>query len=409
MEFLNPGLLWGALAISLPVILHFWHQKRGKELAWAANRWLSGLVLQKSRGMRLENILLLILRCLLLILLVLYLSEPLFRRFSGKQEKIHWVQAKKEVVENFRFELEEAGKKGEKRFWFNGEPVTELTVLPEDNHTDLQMGINKVKTEGSAEIYLSDTGDFTRFTKVYLPAPYTLHTLKSHSMEAGGAEEFSGNRLSGKEKGEALSVLLESGKVLAEEDNILPESEKSFSENEKVLTEGDKVLSTSRKVLPENRIGLMEAEKKSISAALKAITEVYGLHFEIDEQRRPGQLYDLVFSHQPDSSAGLSVVSGAASLTADRMTGHDRVIWFNELLKPETSDAVFNGELPEILLEAWLAGKETAVKVLSDLQLRDKFATRQAGRAESSFHSVILVLFILALGAERWLAIHKNS
>lgn len=388
MEFLNPGLLWGALAVSLPVILHFWHQKRGKELAWAANRWLSGLVLQKSRGMRLENILLLILRCLLLILLVLYLSEPLFKRFSGKQEKIHWVQPKKDVVENFRFELEEAEKKGEKRFWFNGEPVVDLTVLPEDNSTDLQVGINKVKTEGSAEIYLSDTDDFTRFVKVYLPAPYTLHPLKSRLGEAAGGEKLLENRLAAGEKSGPVRVLLESRKILAEGEEVLPE-------NEEVLPASEKVLE--------------EREKKSILAALKAITEVYGLSFEIDEQRKAGQLYDLVFSHQPDSSAGLSVVSGAATLAAGQMTGHDRVIWFNELLKPETSDAVFNGELPEILLEAWMAGKETTVKVLSDRQLRDKFAIRQAGRAESSLHSVILILFILVLGAERWLAIHKNS
>lgn len=397
MEFLNPGLLWGALAVSLPVILHFWHQKRGKELAWAANRWLSGLVLQKSRGIRLENILLLILRCLLLILLVLYLSEPMFRRFAGKQEKIHWVQPKKEVVENFRFELEEAGKKGEKRFWFNGEPVVELTALPEENNTDLQVGINKVKTEGNAEIYLSDTDDFTRFAKVYLPALYTLHPLKSRFREVTGEEKLSGTGLPvGESSGSGMSA------------EVVEENGGSAARPLKVLLESEREGTSA--ALPRNRRSLVShLESESISAALKAITEVHGLHFEIDEQRKPGQRYDLVFSHQPDSSAGLSVVSGAATLPADRMTGHDRVIWFNELLTPETSDAVFNGELPEILLEAWMKEKETTVKVLSDRQLRDKFAIRQAGRAESSLHSVILILFILVLGAERWLAIHKNS
>lgn len=379
MEFLNPGLLWGALAVSLPVILHFWHQKRGKELPWAANRWLSGLVLQKSRGVRLENILLLILRCLLLLLLVFWLSEPLFRRLMNKQEKVHWIQPKKEVVENFRFELEEAGKRGEKRFWFNGEPVTELTLLPEDTRTDLQVGINKVKTEGDAEIYLSDTGDFTRFSRVYLPAPYRLHLLKPGLREPAG--------------GEALSA----GRLTAGNDSP-SEGPNQTAEAPAAQEEGS--ATQPLKVL-------LESEKESISAALKAITEVYGWHFEVDEQRKPGQRYDVVFSHQPDSSAGLSVVSGAAALPADRMTGGNRVIWFNELLTPETSDAVFNGELPEILLEALI--RETPVQVLSDRQLRDKFAVRQARRIESSFHSVILVLLILVLVAERWLAIHKNS
>lgn len=348
MEFLNPGIGWGLLALSIPVILHFWHQKRGKELPWAAYRWLSGAVLQSARGIRLENILLLILRCLLLALLVLYLSEPLLK--GSQQEKVHWVQPAKEVVDNFRFELEEAGKKGEKRFWFNGDPVTDLSTMPADHTADLQLGINRVKVEGRAEIYLADHAGFTRFTKVYLPAPYTLHTVKSRYREAGRQEDIQ-----------------EEGPV-------------------KVL---------------------LESEKESISAALKAITEVYGLRFEVDEQRKPGRRYDLSFTHQPDSSATVNLVSGAASLPVSSMTGAEQTVWFNELLNPETSDAVFNGELPEIILEA-LRG-EMPERILSDRQLRNKFAMRQAGRTEGRVSSVILVLFILILGAERALAIHKNS
>lgn len=334
------------LALSIPVVLHFWHQKRGKELPWAAYRWLSGAVLQSARGIRLENILLLILRCLLLALLVLYLSEPLLK--GSEQEKVHWVQPAKEVVDNFRFELEEAGKKGEKRFWFNGDPVTELNAIPADQPADLQLGMNKAKAEGKAEIYLAGHDGFTRFTKVYLPAAYTLHTVKSLYREPSGQETIQG----------PLKVLLQS-------------------------------------------------EKESISAALEAITEVYGIRFEVDEQRKPGQRYDLSFTHQPDSSATLNLVSGAASLPVSSMTGDERTVWFNELLNPETSDAVFNGELPEIILEA-LRG-EVPVRILSDRQLRDKFAVRKAGRTEGWFSSVILVLFILILGAERAWAIHKNS
>ncbi|MCD8538890.1 MAG: BatA domain-containing protein [Leadbetterella sp.] len=361
MEFLNPGLLWGALAVSIPVILHFWHQKRGKELPWAASRWLSGPVLQKSRGMRLENILLLILRCLLLLLLVLYLSEPLIRQFSGKQEKVHWVQPDREVVENFRFELEEAGKRGEKRFWFNGEPVTDLAVLPGDPLTDLQVGINTVNTGGTAEIYLTDTDNFTRFPRVYLPVPYTLHLTKSRLREPDSGERAF----------------------------VLPAGERGRTDPLKVLTEE------------------VPAEKETISAALKAITGVYGLYFEIDEKRIPGLRYDLVFSHKPDSSAVVNVVSGAKTLAGARIT--DREIRFEELLKPETSEVVFDGELPEIILEALIAANGRPSRQLSRRQLQEKFAIRQPDRAESSFHSVILVLFILVLGAERWLALHKNS
>ena len=416
MEFLNPGILWGALAISLPVILHFWHQKRGKELPWAASRWLSGLVLQKSRGIRLENLLLLILRCLLLLLLVFWLSEPLFKRLTGKQEKVHWIQPDKAVVENFRFELEEAEKRGEKRFWFNGEPVTALSILPEDTGADLQLGINKVRTEGQAEIYLSGTDDFTRFSRVYLPEPYRLHPLSSRFGEPGGGEALSADRLMAGNDNPSGGRVRAKG---AQGEGDTPSAGKVYTRDEPGVKGDDKSSMSKGTALTEVRVSqiggsasrplkvLLESEKASVSAALKAITDVYGLHFEVDSQRQAGRRYDLVFSHEPDSSAELSVVSAAAALPANRMTAAHRVIWFNERLTAETSDAVFNGQLPEILLEALV--KDRPALVLSDRQLRDKFAVRPPRSIESSFHSVILVLFILALGAERWFAIHKNS
>jgi len=354
MEFLNPGILWGALAVGLPVLLHFWHQKRGEELPWAASRWLSDVVLQKSRGMRLENLLLLLLRCLLLILLVLCLSEPLLKRVADKQEKIHWIQPKKEVVENFRFELEEAGKRGEKRFWFTGEPVTDLASLPDGKHTDLQAGINKVKITGKTEIYLAGTDDFTRFIQVYLPAPYTLHTVKPVSGQPGGERLNTGI----KERELPVKVLLESG-------------------------------------------------EESTPAALRAITEAYGIRFEVDDQRRPGRVYDLAFTHRPDSSARVNLVSGAAALPVEQTVTGRTVRWFNELLNPESSDAVFNGELPEIILDALMP--QAPAETLSTQQLRNKFAERQASQAGGPFPAVILILFVLTLSAERWLAIQKNA
>lgn len=358
MEFLNPGMVWGLLAISLPLVLHFWHQKRGKELPWAAYRWLAGTILQSSRGIRLENILLLILRCILLSLLVFYLSEPHLKR--SNQEIVHWIQPRKEVVENFRFELEEAGRRGEKRFWFNGDPVTELNVIPEGGYADLQVVINKIKKGGKAEIYLSGTDDFTRFNRVYLPAEYTLHT--------------------------PASAFRKEARDIAPQEAAFPEGQ-------------------STKVLKV----LLESEKESISAALKAITEVYGLHFEINEQREPGRFYDVAFTHRPDSLAGVNFVSGAAALPVDQMSGLSSVIWFDEQLKPESSDRVFNGELPEIILEALKTERELPVSLLSKRQLRDKFGVRPADRSEGSFPGLILVFFILILGAERWLAIHKNA
>jgi hypothetical protein len=79
MEFINPLMLWGALAISIPIIVHFWNQKKGKIIEWATTQWLVENNLQQSSGIRLDNILLLILRCLLLLALCFFLSKPFLK------------------------------------------------------------------------------------------------------------------------------------------------------------------------------------------------------------------------------------------------------------------------------------------------------------------------------------------
>ncbi|UFH51893.1 BatA domain-containing protein [Spirosoma sp. KNUC1025] len=113
MQFIEPVLLWGALAVAIPVAIHFWHQKRGKLLPWAATQWLTESQQQQSRGLRLDNILLLIIRCLLLILLAILLAQPILNWFAKPPiiQKVHLVQPSASVANNFRFELTEAQKK----------------------------------------------------------------------------------------------------------------------------------------------------------------------------------------------------------------------------------------------------------------------------------------------------------
>src|SRR5690606_5846609 len=104
MELINPILLWGALAVAIPVIIHFWHKKKGKLMDWAAMQWLSEKTKQQARGLKLENILLLTLRILSILLLVFFLSKPLVRPFfnSRNVSKLHLLLPKKEVVENYK-------------------------------------------------------------------------------------------------------------------------------------------------------------------------------------------------------------------------------------------------------------------------------------------------------------------
>lgn len=80
MHFLNPFLLFGASAISVPILIHLLSQRRVKRVVWAAMRFLQTAVQQKQKKMNLEDLLLLLLRCLFLILLALALARPAFKK-----------------------------------------------------------------------------------------------------------------------------------------------------------------------------------------------------------------------------------------------------------------------------------------------------------------------------------------
>lgn len=65
----------GAAAVSIPVIIHLLSRRRYKVVTWAAMRFLLAAQKQSTRRLRLEQVLLLATRCLLLLLLVLAMAS----------------------------------------------------------------------------------------------------------------------------------------------------------------------------------------------------------------------------------------------------------------------------------------------------------------------------------------------
>jgi len=79
MSFLNPGLLAGIAGIASPIIIHLLAKKQIKRVVWAAMRFLKVTVDRNKRKMNIEDILLLVLRCLILALLAFALARPSLR------------------------------------------------------------------------------------------------------------------------------------------------------------------------------------------------------------------------------------------------------------------------------------------------------------------------------------------
>lgn len=405
IELLNPLMWWGALAIAIPLILHFWHQKKGKLLSWAATQWLSEKNMQQSRGLKLDNLLLLALRILMILILVFYLSKPLIHGWGGKAspEKVHFVQADKRVVENFRFEIEEAQKKGEKIFWLNsrGEAVKSLNDIPEEKDVrllDWQSGINKVyqanhlKGHEQPEIYFLNQKNLLEGTPVYVPDTFRLHPLSDTSRNATPAYLLSSD----------------GRKLLVNNEGVLI----SQTAQQTAMT-GRAVHSGPVRVLIDHPD---KTETKTIAAGLKALKEVYQLELLVDETPVAQKKYDWTFTDKipaKSPSSGLLMVSGTDGVPASQGVIQPNVIRIPFHLNPQTAGMVFNGELPEWIGEVLVKhyGLHPDYQPLSVKQLNTIFKTKKyTPKTENAwFPASLFLVFIVVLGTERWIAIRKNA
>lgn len=76
MNFVNPWMLLGAGAIAAPIVLFLLTRFRYRTIEWAALVFLQRALKREQRRLRLENLLLLLIRCLILILFAAVLARP---------------------------------------------------------------------------------------------------------------------------------------------------------------------------------------------------------------------------------------------------------------------------------------------------------------------------------------------
>ena len=83
ITFVHPFVLGGLALASLPIIIHLLNRRRFKRMDWAAMEFLLKAAVRNRRRVRLENLLLLMLRTLIVLLLVLAVARPFTSRESG--------------------------------------------------------------------------------------------------------------------------------------------------------------------------------------------------------------------------------------------------------------------------------------------------------------------------------------
>ncbi len=74
--FFNPWMLLGGLAVASPILIHLLNKRRFKIVEWAAMDFLFEAEKKNKRRVQVENLILLLLRCLAMLLLAFMLARP---------------------------------------------------------------------------------------------------------------------------------------------------------------------------------------------------------------------------------------------------------------------------------------------------------------------------------------------
>lgn len=76
LGFGSPLMLWGLAAGAIPIVIHLLHRRRYQTVPWAAMRFLLAATKKQSRRMKIEQLLLLAVRTMIVLLIALALSRP---------------------------------------------------------------------------------------------------------------------------------------------------------------------------------------------------------------------------------------------------------------------------------------------------------------------------------------------
>lgn len=394
MEFINPSFFWGLSALSIPIAIHFWNKKKSSLLNWAAFKWLIEENQKTAKGISLDKILLLTLRLIAIILLVFLLSSPLFSIKNKKdKELIHIVDPNKKVIDNFRFELENALKNKEKIVALNAlsNPKNSLEFQYADiNPLLIQTQLNQVPElfpNLELRIYLANNEKYTSQSSIFIPAKFAIKSILDSSNSIKNAIKGINN----------LSLFT----------------------NDQNQFQFDLNSNLKRKIVKNSPIQILicsniETEKKSIEASLASLSEIY--NFDIDFKSSQEE-YDVLIGNLAIKNAkrlkkdGLIIHS--SSFLDDTFDSNLKIVSFHEVLSPDSSNLVYNGKLPEAIGNLIVShyGLQNTQALLSENEFKALFKEKSIIKKNKKDwkQKLLLSLFIISVIVERWLSFKLNA
>ncbi|MBV8388211.1 MAG: BatA domain-containing protein [Mucilaginibacter sp.] len=123
MIFLHPIWFFALAAISIPVAIHLWNIRKGRTLKVGSITLITAASQKRSLSLRLNDVLLLLLRCLLLTLLAIVLTMPLWRQDNNFSKTQGWIlipkASLKEAYQKFKPMIDSLIKSGFEFHYFD--------------------------------------------------------------------------------------------------------------------------------------------------------------------------------------------------------------------------------------------------------------------------------------------------
>ncbi|RAJ82032.1 putative membrane protein (TIGR02226 family) [Chitinophaga dinghuensis] len=101
LHLLQPIWLLLTAGIAVPVILHLWNRKPGRILKIGSIQLLKSATVRHARSLRISELLLLLLRCLLIILTALLLAHPLWENNFSREHR-GWIILEDDAYPHFK-------------------------------------------------------------------------------------------------------------------------------------------------------------------------------------------------------------------------------------------------------------------------------------------------------------------
>ena len=177
-QLINPLWLVAISGISIPLIIHLWNVKKGKTLKIGSISLLGESSRQSARSLKLIDLILLFLRCLLLIILALILAGPLWNSKINSSANKGWILMEKqnitETSSQFKAEIDSLSKLGYEFHYF--EPGFQSAKLQDTlNENKLEIGSAQLLPYWSLIKLLED--EIPENTKIFLFTPNLLNRL----------------------------------------------------------------------------------------------------------------------------------------------------------------------------------------------------------------------------------------